>query len=166
MCPPSSAAPRISVYELNLRHAQTLAGIQKELKPMLGELIAEGKGKRTARRVVAVEPVFKVEVSFEDITTMLGVPGMNIGTYTSGPKPDGSVDGYGEGVFATLDGEIVTWKGVGAGTFLEGGAIRYVGCLNYSTASAKLARLNKIAGAFEFDVDAAGNTTSKIWEWK
>ena len=29
---------------------------------MLGELIGEGKGKRTARRVVAIEPVFKVEV--------------------------------------------------------------------------------------------------------
>jgi hypothetical protein len=133
---------------------------------MLGELIGEGKGKRTARRVVATEPVFKVEVSFEDVSTLLGVPGMTIGTYVSVPKPDGSLGGLGEGVFATLEGETVTWKGIGAGEFLEGGAVRYVGALSYTTASSKLARLNKVAGVFEFAIDATGNTHSKIWEWK
>ena len=133
---------------------------------MLGEVIGEGKGKRSARRVVTIEPVFKVEVSFEDVSTLLGVPGMNIGTYVSVPKPDGSLSGVGEGVFATLEGDIVTWRGIGAGQFQEGGAVRYVGCLSYSTTSAKLAHLNKIAGVFEFSVDAAGSTESKIWEWK
>ena len=133
---------------------------------VIGEVIGEGKGKRTSRRVLSVDPVFKVEVSFEDASTLLGVQGMNIGTYSAVPKPDGSLDGYGEGVFATVDGEFITWKGIGIGQFLEGGAVRYVGCLSYSTTSTKLARLNKLAGAFEFNVDAAGNTHSKIWEWK
>jgi hypothetical protein len=91
---------------------------------------------------------------------------MNIGTYVSVPKPDGSLNGLGEGVFATMDGETVSWRGIGAGKFGEGGAVRYVGCLSYSTASSKLAHLNAVAGVFEFDVDAAGNTHSKIWEWK
>ena len=62
---------------------------------MLGALIGEGKGKRSARRVVATEPLFKVEVSFEDVGTLYGTPGMNIGTYVSNPKPDGSLHGYG-----------------------------------------------------------------------
>ena len=97
---------------------------------------------------------------------MLGVDGMNIGTYTSSNKPDGSLDGLGEGAFATLDGDIVTWKGIGAGRFLAGGAVACRGCLSYSTTSTKLARLNTIAGVFEFEVDAEGNTHSKIWEWK
>ena len=133
---------------------------------MLGEQIGEGRGKRTARRVVATEPTFSVEVSFEDAHKLLGVDGMNIGTYTSANKPDGSLYGEGKGLFATMDGEIVTWKGIGVGRLLAGGAVSYRGCLSYSTASAKLARLNSIAGVFEFDVDANGNTQSKIWEWK
>ena len=133
---------------------------------MLGEQIGEGRGKRTARRVVATAPTFSVEVSFEDTSKMLGVDGMNIGTYTSGNKPDGSLYGEGQGVFATMDGEIVTWKGIGIGRLLAGGAVSYRGCLSYSTASAKLSRLNSIAGVFEFDVDTNGNTHSKIWEWK
>jgi hypothetical protein len=133
---------------------------------MLGEKIGEGRGKRTGRRVVATSPQFKIEVSFEDRSTMLGIEGMNIGTYTSSPKPDGSLDGYGEGVFATLEGEFVTWKGIGVGHFLAAGAVHYAGTLSYSTSSPKLTRLNSIAGVFEFDVDADGNTHSLIWEWK
>jgi len=43
--------------------------------------------------------------------------------------------------FATLDGDIVTWKGLGVGRFQAG-------------------------GVFEFEVDANGTTSSKIWEWK
>jgi hypothetical protein len=131
---------------------------------MLGELISEGKGKRTGRRVLAVEPQFLVEVSFEDMSTMLGVSGMNIGTYASSNRPDGTLSGSGQGVFATMDGEIVTWKGIGSGK-LSAGAVSYRGALTYSTTSAKLARLNSIAGVFEFEVDAAGNTSTKVWAW-
>jgi len=132
---------------------------------MLGEVIAEGKGKRTGRRVLAVEPQFLVEVSFEEMGTMLGVAGMNIGTYAASNRPDGTLSGQGQGVFATTEGETVTWKGLGAGKLKGDGSVSYRGALTYSTASAKLARLNSIAGVFEFEVDAAGNTSSKVWAW-
>ena len=133
---------------------------------MLGEQIAEGRGKRTGRRVLATEPAFKVEVSFEEDTKMMGVQGQNIGTYWASPKPDGSLYGEGEGVFLTGDGQMVTWKGIGIGRFGAGGAVSYRGCLSYSTTSQKLDKLNKIAGVFEFEVDGSGNTSSKTWEWK
>src|SRR5664279_1165003 len=98
---------------------------------MLGELIAEGTGKRTGRRVITVTPQFVVEASFEDLTKMMGVDGMNIGTYTSIAKPDGSLHGEGQGVFATQAGDIVTWRGIGVGRFGEGGAVSYRGVLSY-----------------------------------
>jgi hypothetical protein len=132
---------------------------------MLGEQISEGRGKRTGRRVLATQPQFVVEVSFEDSTKMLGVEGMNIGTYASSNRPDGTMEGQGQGVFASQEG-IVTWKGIGTGKLLAGGAVSYRGALTYSTASPKLARLNSIAGVFEFEVDANGNTQTKVWEWK
>jgi hypothetical protein len=133
---------------------------------MVGDVIAEGHGKRTGRRVVSTEPNFTVEVSFEEVTKLLGVDGMNIGTYTSSNKPDGSLYGSGEGVFASVDGEFVTWKGMGVGRFQPGGNISYRGSLSYVTASAKLARINAMAGVFEFEVDMEGHTISKVWEWK
>lgn len=133
---------------------------------MLGEQIGELRGKRTSRRVVSVESGFKVEVTFEDRGKMLGVEGGNIGTYQSMPRPDGTLCGEGQEVFLTSDGETVTWKGIGTGRFTGGGAVSYRGAHTYSTMSKKFARLNAIAGVFEFEVDADGNTSTKIWEWK
>lgn len=133
---------------------------------MLGEQISEGRGKRSARRVVATEPMLVVEVSFEDRTTLLGVTGANMGTYTSSTRPDGTLSGEGKGVFAGPDGAIATWKGVGNGRYLADGAVSYRGALAFSSASPALQRLNAVAGVFEFEVDAEGNTHSMVWEWK
>ena len=132
---------------------------------MLGALISEGQGKRTARRVVSTDPHFKVEVSFEEADKMLGADCMNIGTYVAWSKPDGSLYGEGEGVLAFQDGDMATWRGAGSGKLGPGGSVRYVGAVHYSTASAKLAKLNSIAGVFEFEVAADGQTKAKIWEW-
>ena len=132
---------------------------------MLGEQIYTGQGKRTARRVLDTQP-FIVEVSFEDRGNLLGFEGANIGTYTSSPRPDGTLAGEGKGIFASADGEVVTWKGIGTGKLKPGGAVSYRGALTFSANSQRLSRLNMIAGVFEFDVDESGNTKTQIWEWK
>jgi hypothetical protein len=134
---------------------------------MLGEQIGDGHGKRTGRRVLSAEGSgFKVEVSFESNGKVLGIDGHEIGTYWSEPRPDGSLYGEGQGVVVTADGGAATWKGGGVGKFGSGGAVSYRGAIYYRTASPQLARLNGIAAVFEFEVDAEGNTHSKIWEWK
>jgi hypothetical protein len=132
---------------------------------MLGDLIGESNGKRIVRRILSIEPP-TAEVSFEDSGNMLGVPINGTGTYTSVVNPDGSIYGEGQGLIMTQDGDGITWKGSGQGKFGAGGAVSYRGMLFYRTTSQKLARLNNICGAFEYEVDATGNTKSKVWEWK
>jgi hypothetical protein len=132
---------------------------------MLGELIYQGSGKRIVRRVLSSEPV-KVEVTFEGPGKVLGIDAMEIGTYTSVIRPDGTIYGEGAGVLMTTAGDSITWKGAGVGTFKERGAVSYRGAVYYQTASPKLSRLNTVAGVFEFESDESGNTQSKIWEWK
>jgi len=132
---------------------------------MLGQQIGESKGKRIVRRVLSTEPP-TVEVSFEESGTLKGVAGKGFGTYTSAVRADGSVFGQGQGLVMTADGEAVTWKGSGLGKFGPDGGISYRGMLFYQTVSQKLAALNNVCGAFEFDSDPAGNTTAKVWEWK
>jgi hypothetical protein len=133
---------------------------------MLGDQVGESRGKRTGRRVLSVDAGFKVEVSFEDRGTLLGVEGFGIGTYWTMNRPDGSLYGEGQGVFVSASGETATWKGGGVGKLAGTGAVSYRGALYYSTGSEKLARLNTVAAVFEFDVDPEGNTHSKSWEWK
>jgi hypothetical protein len=132
---------------------------------MIGAQIEEGRGKRTGRRVIATEPVMKVEVSVEETASFLGVEGLNIITYVSHTKPDGSLEGQGEGVFASLQGDIVTWKGMGVGRFGENGSIHYSGSLSFTTTAQKLAKLNGMCVVFEWEIDAQGNTHSKMWEF-
>ncbi len=132
---------------------------------MLGEQIGETKGKRLVRRVVSIDPP-TAEVSFEDSGHMFGIPTTGFGTYTSVVRPDGSLDGEGEGLTMTQDGEVIAWKGTGLGKFGSGGSVSYRGMLFFRTASSKLAQLNNACGAFEYEVDPSGNTVSKMWEWK
>ena len=132
---------------------------------MLGEQIGETKGRRLVRRVVSIDPP-TAEVSFEDTGHMFGTPITGMGTYTSVIRPDGSIIGEGKGLSMTHDGEAITWTGTGVGKFGPGGGVSYRGMLFFQTASQKLARINNACGAFEYDVDAAGNTVSKSWEWK
>lgn len=132
---------------------------------MLGEQIGETKGKRLVRRVISVNPP-TAEVSFEDAGHMFGTQVTGMGTYTSIIHGDGSVHGQGQGISTTDDGEAISWTGTGVGKFGPGGSISYRGMLFFETASQKLGRLNNACGAFEYDVDASGNTVSKMWEWK
>jgi hypothetical protein len=133
---------------------------------MLGEQVLELTGKRTSRRVLPTDAGFKVEVSFEDTGKLLGQPANNMGTYWSGPRPDGSLYGEGQGVVILQDGEMATWKGQGVGKIQPNGAVSYRGAVYYSTASAKLARLNNVAVVFEFNVEPDGSIRTKGWEWK
>jgi hypothetical protein len=131
---------------------------------MIGDKIGEFKGKRIVRRVLSTNPP-TAEVSFEDTGTVFGISTTGIGTYTSVVRPDGSVFGQGQGITTTSDGETVTWTGTGLGKFGAAGAISYR-MLFFETASQNLARLHNMCGAFEYEVDAAGSTVSRIWEWK
>ena len=132
---------------------------------MLGEQIGQTTGKRIVRRVLPGESP-TVEVSFEESGTVCGVAINGMGTYTSSISADGSLHGSGQGVEMTNDGEAATWTGTGVGKFGPGGSVSYRGMLFYRTASQKLARLNNACIAFEYDVDAAGATVTKLWEWK
>ena len=132
---------------------------------MLGEQIGETRGKRIVRRVLSSDPV-KVEVTFEDSGKMLGISVNGFGTYISQVRPDGTIYGEGEGAYTTVDGELLAWKGSGLGRFKEDGAVSYRGILYYRTTSQKLARLNTVAGVFEYETSANGETQAKVWEWK
>jgi hypothetical protein len=78
------------------------------------------------------------------------------------PGPTAPSYGEGQGAMITGAGEPITWRGSGAGKLLPGGALSCRGILYYRTPSQKLARLNNACTVFEYEVDAAGNTTAKV----
>jgi hypothetical protein len=140
---------------------------------MLGEQFYEHKGRITSQRVLEiVETGPKIETSFFADGKARGTDVTDIGTYWAIPRPgDGGGALYGEGQGAIMtkgvQQEVASWTGHGIGRFSQGGRVSFRGSVIYSTnTTGKLSFLNNLVAVFEYEVDEAGNTTVKEWEWK
>ena len=133
---------------------------------MLGDKLGEESGQITGFKVLEVSPIPRVEVSFQSQGRLLGIEAQTVATYTSEMRPDGTVYGEGHALLTGADGSTANWKGSGVGRQTgEGMAASFRGAVYYSTASESWARLNEIAGVYEFEIDAEGNTSGVAWEW-
>jgi hypothetical protein len=97
---------------------------------------------------------------------LLGQNVTTTGTYWQTVRPGGVYYGEGRVIFMTGDGQVAEWSGIGVGrptgpppsaSFATTGSAR--------TTSPSLARLNSIATVGEYDVDAGGRWTWKLYEW-
>jgi hypothetical protein len=134
---------------------------------MLGEQIAELKGKIIGQRVLDVEgPTIETSVSVSG--SIKGTQVKETLTFEGRPTTTskGVLHGKGKGVIMAGESELATYTG-GVGRPSSSGSINYRGSIFYSTSSnGKLAFLDNLIGVFESEIDTEGNFSEKIWEWK
>ena len=132
---------------------------------MLGDQIAELKGKIAGQRVLDVEgPTMETSVSIEG--SVRGAQVRQHMTYISKPVSPGVIHAKAKGVMMAGESEMVVSTGEGIGRISPLG-VKWRGSAFYRTSSTgKLVFLNNLVGLFETDVDTEGNFTEKIWEWK
>jgi hypothetical protein len=136
---------------------------------MLGEKVLDIQGKVTGQRAVqgAGHGEVNMEVSFQGMGHVLGVEGMDMGTYVARMRQPGVLYGSGHGITMTKDGESITWHGEGIGRPTgKGMEAKWRGAIFMQTQSSKLARLNGMMAVFEWDVDEQGGAKGVAWEWK
>lgn len=127
---------------------------------MLGEILEEGEWKITGMRVLDDR---RMEVSFTESGKIMGVEFSGVATVTT----NGGLDGEGQAILTTSEGELITWKGMGVGHPKgKGMAISWRGAKAYQTSSQKLGTLNSMPLAFEAEADENGVGWHKHWEWK
>jgi len=133
---------------------------------MLGEQIAELKGKITSKRVLDAEgPI--IETSVEVTGNFKGIEVTETLTFIGTPRGTGVLHGVGKGIIMTRDGEMATYTGEGVGRIVPGGNVNWRGSVFYrSSSSGNLAFLNNLIGLFEVQIDSEGNFSEKAWEWK
>lgn len=115
-----------------------------------------------------------IETSVATKGTIKGVQVQEIITFTSRPTVEkGVLHGVGQGVITTTAGsaggepEMVTYTGEGVGRISSSGGVKWRGSIFSRTSSGgKLSFLNNMVGVFEAEIDADGNFSEKIWEWK
>ncbi len=134
---------------------------------MLGEQISERKGKVTGQRVVSTEgPLIETTVSTNG--SFRGMPVKGTVTFVSRPTSAvGVLYGEGKGVLMTEESEMATSTVEGFGRLSPSGNVKWHGAhIILTSSTGKLAFLNNVVGVFEAEIDAEGNVTEKIWEWK
>ncbi|MFI5047541.1 MAG: hypothetical protein ACHQIG_10805 [Acidimicrobiia bacterium] len=107
-----------------------------------------------------------MEVTDQGTGTLFGVGVSQTVTYVGTMRPNGTVAGTGTGVAMTDNGGAATFRAMGVGQSTGAGAMSWRGTLFYESASEELARLNGIAVAFEYEVDASGKSVGRLTEWK
>ena len=135
---------------------------------MLGEQIAEEKGKIMSQRVLDAEgPTIETTVSASG--SVKGTQVKETLTFKARPISAGVLHGVGQAVIMAGESEMVSYTGEGIGRLTPppSGGIKWRGAIFYSTSSTgKLAFLNNVIGLFEAETDAEGSFSEKIWEWK
>jgi len=158
-----SADTLACVANINDNQAQT----KSEDTNMLGEKIGEEKGRITGRRISRNDDLSaRVESSQQGTGQILGTKYTTMSTYWSVMRSSGTLYGEGQGLTMTEDGESMTWLGSGVGILKGNGGVGFRGAIYFNTSSKKLSALNSVAVLFEYDVDAEGNFTSQLFEWK
>ncbi len=131
---------------------------------MIGELIAEFKGKVTGMRILAEG---KMEGSDTGMGNIMGKEATIMDTSILMWMPNGVLMAEGNSMIMTAEGEVVMGKvngiawSTGKGYKQSGRGAGY-----FMTSSTKLASLNKTVGVWERESDENGDWSVKIWAWK
>src|SRR4030095_9104551 len=137
---------------------------------MLGEQIGELTGRITGQRVLPGDDYryVKMEISVQQSGQVYGVAATDFGTYPVCERVPGQMYGEGVGFLGTADGEGAIWNGHAIGRMTgQGMAMSIRFSIAYQAGGdGKLARLKDYLVIGEHEVDAEGNTTTKLWEWK
>jgi hypothetical protein len=135
---------------------------------MLGEKVGSISGPTTMKALPAVNGSPSFETVASGLSgTLAGTEVTSFATYNATMRADGSFQGEcpNSGVIMAVDG-VATFRATGAGTPTDDGGFSFRGVAYFETAAPSLTSLNGIAIVFEWDVDANGNASWELWEWK
>lgn len=139
----------------------------------IGDLILESSGVPAGIRVLEVggDKGPKIEVSYVGNATIGGgINATDMGTVWSITNPDGTTYSEGQGILTSIaTGEMATYTFQAIGQYGPDGKLRNHGSVFFNSntsSSGQLAFLNKMIGVFADEIDAAGNSMTRVWELK
>ena len=129
----------------------------------LGDLLGEAQGKVASLRALENG---RIEVSLQGTGKILGSDIMDVTTFSSEMMPNGTAQGEGQSLQMGAD-LMAEWRGTGVGRPKGPGSWKYsYGGMYKKVSSPKFARLLESYVVGEYNSDADGNYTWKLWEWK
>jgi hypothetical protein len=162
------------VEALDLNTTLATTSTPSTINVTIGDLIAQGSAVSTGLRVLDLgtgDKGPKLEVSYLGNATIRGgINATDMGTSWSITNPDGTRYSEGQGILtSTASGEMATYTFQAIGQYGSDGKLRNHGSVFFNSntsSSGQLSFLNKMVGVFADEIDAAGNSMTRIWELK
>jgi hypothetical protein len=163
-----------------------------DVEQVLGQPFYVENTKSTHMRVLNVDTLPSVEVSYEGNSTINGSPTQTIGTVVDKMGSEGAVHSEGQAIILTATGQVITYKSKSIGHYNPDGSFSDSGIIlfslpfldstnsnhNNNNSSSNLTNLlsssgdkvdhsefKNLLGIYKKTVDPYGNGLTKVWKW-
>jgi len=139
-------------------------------------------------RVLNVDNLPSVEVSYNGNSTINGSPSQTIGTIVDEMGAEGAVHSNGQAIILTATGQVITYKSQSVGYYNPDGSFSDSGIILFSLpfysstntlnsnnnnltnsqssmGTNDYSEFNNVLGIYKKTVDPLGNGLTKVWKW-
>jgi hypothetical protein len=162
----------------------SVTGNESDIAETLGQPFYVENTKSTYMRVLNVDNLPSVEVSYNGNSTISGSPTQTIGTVVDKMGSDGAVHSNGQAIILTATGQVITYKSQSIGYYNPDGSFSDSGIImfslpyhgsantsdNLTSSQGNLgendySEFNNVLGIYKKTVDPFGNGLTKVWKW-
>jgi hypothetical protein len=138
--------------------------------------------KSTNIKVITIDPIPSVEVTYTGNSSIGGAPTQTIGTTVDKMNTDGTVSSKGQAIILTASGQVITYRSESIGNYNPDGSFSNSGVMVFhlpfktnSTGSAGVSsnstdtistQFDNLFGIYKKTVDPEGNGLTKVWKWR
>lgn len=138
--------------------------------------------KSTNIKVISVDVIPTVEVTYNGNSTIGGSPTQTIGTIVDKMNTDGTISSKGQAIILTASGQVITYRSESIGTYNPDGSFSDSGVMVFhlpfkmnssnstdfssNSADALYTQFDNLLGVYKKTVDPEGNGLTKVWKWR
>lgn len=149
---------------------------------VIGDPFYSENTKSTNIKVLSIDTIPTVEVTYNGNSTIGGAPTQTIGTIVDKMNTDGTVSSKGQAIILTASGQVITYRSESIGTYNPDGSFSDSGVMVFhlpfkmnATSSTGLysnstdtlyEQFDNLFGIYKKTVDSEGNGLTKVWKWR
>ena len=157
-------------------------GTNNSIDSIQGNPFYSENTKSTNIKVLNIDPVPTVEVTYTGNSTIGGAPTETIGTIVDKMNTDGSVSSKGQAIILTALGQVLTYRSESIGNYNPDGSFSDSGIMVFhmpfqmnsgnstggssNSTDTLYTQFDNLFGIYKKTVDAEGNGLTKVWKWR
>ncbi len=138
--------------------------------------------KSTNIKVLGIDPIPTVEVTYTGNSTIAGAPTQTIGTIIDKMNNDGTISSKGQAIILTASGQVITYRSESIGNYNPDGSFSDSGVMVFhlpfkmnsansagvssNSTDSLYTQFDNVFGIYKKTVDPEGNGLTEVWKWR